>query len=410
MMPDLQTVLLVLTALLLWPTAVLVLEVLFALLPARRVPPYGAGSVRCAVLVPAHDEQLVLARTLFELKRQLHSRDRLIVIADNCTDGTADVARAGGAEVLERRDPDRRGKGYALDFGVRALAADPPDAVVVVDADCVVRTNALDALVRAAVLSGRPVQAAYTLDPLPGAGPRQLLAAFAFRVKNVVRPRGLDRLGLPCLLTGSGMAFPWAVIQSAPLAGGDIVEDMRLGVELALAGTPPLFCPEAEVAGEFPAEPAAADSQRRRWEHGHLRTLLRQVPRLAGAGFRRCRPSLLALALELSVPPLAFLFLLEGAALAVLALVAALGGPTLPFEVLAGGLAATTLAVVLAWAAFGSDRLPAVVLLAAPFYALAKLPLYLAFVVRPQRDWVRTARTPVAPAGPAGAGVPDARG
>src|SRR5436305_1895550 len=103
-----------------------------------------------------------------------------------------------------------------------------------------------------AAVSGRPAQAAYTLDPPPGAGPRQLLAAFAFRVKNLVRPRGLDRLGLPCLLTGSGMAFPWAVIRSAPLAGGDIVEDMRLGVELALAGTPPLFCPEAEVAGEFP--------------------------------------------------------------------------------------------------------------------------------------------------------------
>jgi cellulose synthase/poly-beta-1,6-N-acetylglucosamine synthase-like glycosyltransferase len=192
------------------------------------------------------------------------------------------------------------------------------------------------------------------------------------------------------------MAFPWSVIQSAPLAGGDIVEDMRLGVELALAGTPPLFCPEAEVAGEFPAAPDATDSQRRRWEHGHLRTLLRQAPRLATTGVRRFRPSLLALALELSVPPLALLFLMQGAALVVLGLVAAFGGPGLPFTILAWGLGVTTLAVLLAWVAFG-NRLPAVVLLAAPFYALAKLPLYVAFLTRPQRDWVRTARTPATP-------------
>jgi hypothetical protein len=193
------------------------------------------------------------------------------------------------------------------------------------------------------------------------------------------------------------MAFPWNVIESAPLAGGDIVEDMRLGVELALAGTPPLFCAEAEVAGEFPAAADATDSQRRRWEHGHLRTLLRQAPRLAKTGLRRLRPSLLALALELSVPPLAFLFLLQSAALILLSLVAVCGGPALPFEVLAWGMGATALAVLLAWLTFGHG-LPAVVLLAAPFYALAKLPLYLAFLTRPQRTWVRTARTPVVPA------------
>src|SRR5205085_11222499 len=119
--------------------------------------------------------------------------------------------------------------------------AGPAAVVVVIDADCRVADGSLDRLVSDAAATGRPVQAAYTLDPPPGADVRAQLSAYAFRFKNVVRPLGLRRLGLPCLLTGSGMAVPWAILRNAPLASGNIVEDMRLGIDLALAGHPPLF-------------------------------------------------------------------------------------------------------------------------------------------------------------------------
>ena len=91
---------------------------------------------RLAVLVPAHNELVGLRPTLADLKRQLRSDDRLLVVADNCDDDTATVATSLGAEVTVRTDPTKIGKGYALDWGLNHLAKDAPDLVIIVDADC----------------------------------------------------------------------------------------------------------------------------------------------------------------------------------------------------------------------------------------------------------------------------------
>ena len=114
-------------------------------LPWRhRQPPQPPRRPRLAVLIPAHNESAGIAATMQNLLPQLSSGDRLVVIADNCTDDTAAAARQAASQtattaevlVLERHDPDQRGKGYALAFGRKALVADPPDVVVLVDADC----------------------------------------------------------------------------------------------------------------------------------------------------------------------------------------------------------------------------------------------------------------------------------
>jgi cellulose synthase/poly-beta-1,6-N-acetylglucosamine synthase-like glycosyltransferase len=314
-----------------------------------------------------------------------------LVVADNRTDRTAAVAAAAGAEVAERADPVRRGKGYALDFGVRRLEADPPEGVVVVDADTTLQPGALERLACEAAATGRPVQAINLLEGGPDASLKARLSAFAFRLKNLVRPLGLDRLGLPCLLTGTGMAFPWPMIRDARLASGNLVEDMQLGLDLAVAGHPPCVCPEAEVIGELPPARAAL-TQRTPWEHGHLQTLLGQAPRLVAAAFRLRRPGLLGLALEVCVPPLSLLLLLWAAALGAALLGWAAGaspGPALALAV-AGGIALAALFV--AWFAFGRRGLPFWSLLAAPFYMIWKLPIYLTFLFRPQQAWVRTER------------------
>ncbi len=399
-----------LTDLLLWlpavlllvPLAVLTVECLAALLPCQAAPAHDGGErPPCAVLVPAHDEEQTLPQTLAELWPQLFPGDRLLVIADNCTDRTAAVARTAGADVIERRDAQRRGKGYALAFGVDSLRAGLPAVVVVIDADCRVPDGCLDRLVRTVAATGRPVQAAYTLDPPPGAGPRSRLSAYAFRFKNLVRPLGLHRLGLPCLLTGSGMAFPWTALRDAPLASGNIVEDLRLGIDLAVAGFAPLFEPLAQVGGELPAGRRAAQAQRRRWEHGHLRTLLTQVPRLLSAAVRQRRADLIGLATEVGVPPLSVLTLLWiiGGAVTLGGWAGgASAGPVL-LVLAAGGVAFS--AALAAWVKYGRTVLPPAALLAAPWYILAKLPIYLGFLVRPQRAWVRTERNqPARPAGP----------
>ena len=365
----------------------------------RRVAP-EAPRPRVAVLIPAHDEEAGIGQTLRSVLPQVHDGDRAVVVADNCTDATADIAADAGCEVVHRVNRDRRGKGYALDAGVRHIAAsgDAPDVLVVFDADCLAQPECVTALACRAAASGRPVQGTYLMALPPGAPTGSAVSALAVLVKNFVRPRGLARAGLPCLLTGTGMAFPWELIRGANLATGNIVEDMQLGLDLALAGRAPVFCEEARVAGVLPAGLAAAHTQRRRWEHGHLRTLIRQAPRLLAAGLLTPRPAAIALLLELCVPPLSLLVLATTfAMLLAAAAVPLLGASPLPAILLAGGLAWVALCVKLAWLRFGRRAMPLASVLGAPRYALAKVPLYAAFVRRRETKWVRTARTPAAP-------------
>jgi cellulose synthase/poly-beta-1,6-N-acetylglucosamine synthase-like glycosyltransferase len=388
-----DTVLLALALGLLVPSAVLFAECAAALLPAWRVQSdSGTPQPRVAVLVPAHNEEAAIRKTIETLQAELKTGDRLAVIADNCTDETAAVAREAGAIVIERRDASRRGKGYALDCGKRFLEADPPAVVVMVDADCNLEPGAVERLARMAVASGRPVQATYLLEVPPSPQARDLVSALAFLVKNLVRPRGLDRLGLPCLLTGTGMAFPWAVIRSACLATGNIVEDMQLGLDLAIAGHPPVFAPEARVTGSLPKQESAAKSQRTRWEHGHIETLLKQVPRLLKEAIGQKRFDLLALALDLCVPPLSLLVMLWAACAVAAILAGVWGASPVPACLLAGSGMLILLSIVTAWAFFGRAALPVQALAAVPLYLLWKIPLYLAFLVRRQTEWVRTER------------------
>lgn len=350
----------------------------------------GWGDV--AVLVPAHNESSNLAATLGAVKAQLRQQDRLLVVADNCTDDTAALARGCGAQVTERTDASRRGKGFALDHGLRLLALEPPACVIMIDADCRVGDRAILLLAQHALATGRPVQASYLMVPGENSSLGERIATFAWRIKNHVRPSGSRALGLPCLLTGSGMAFPWHVLLNAPLASGNIVEDMQLGVDLACRGHLPTFLPEAVVTSQFAARSAAREGQRRRWEHGHLSTLLSQTPRLVAASIRLRRMRLLALALELSVPPLALFLVLLSALLTACLVWAITAGDVFPLLLAAAALAIFSVSILLGWRLAGADLLSATDLLGVPAYVWRKLPIYFSFLSRRESAWVRTER------------------
>ncbi|MBD8655450.1 glycosyltransferase [Oxalobacteraceae sp. CFBP 13730] len=366
-----------------------------ALLASRTVR--GAASVAgprpsVAVLIPAHNEEAGLLATLSSLQPQLSANDRILVVADNCSDQTAEVARQAGAGVIERSHAQLRGKGYALDFGVQALATAPPDVVVIVDADCIVGEGAIARVAALAAHHQRPVQALYLMHTPAGSGPLKKIAEFAWLVKNKVRPLGWFRMGWPCQLMGTGMAFPWQTIRSAHLATGHIVEDMKLGLDLALAGSAPMFCPSALVYSHFPSSAEGVQSQRTRWEHGHLSVIASAAPAALGGAIRQRSASLFAFGLDLCVPPLALLVLLV-CALTGLALVLTLaGGPVAPLilSVLAG-LALVT-AILLSWWRFGRTVLSGKELALAIVYVLAKIPLYFRFLFRRQVSWVRSKR------------------
>ncbi len=389
-----QNLTLLAAALLVLPAASLLMLVLASL---RRTPPPAAdrGGARppVAVLVPAHNESAHLLPTLACLQQQLADGDRLVVIADNCNDDTASVARAAGALVLERHDTALRGKGYALAHGVDALRGAPPAVVMVVDADCTLSANGVDAAVRACAASGRPVQLLNLMACQPGASVKHRMLEFAMRVKNHARTLGAARLGGACHLMGTGMALPWGLVSKAQLATGHIAEDMRLGTELAVAGHTTLFVPQGRVHSQFPMHESDAHVQKSRWEHGHLATLREQLPRLLCAGLRLRSTSLLVLALDLCIPPLALYVLVVGVAFGA-CLLAALAWPVLwPATALLGlGASAVALSVLLCWHRFARELLSAKDLLSALSYVLWKAPIYLAYAFNKRSGWVRAKR------------------
>lgn len=387
-----ETLLCLLALAMLVPVSVLVVQVLMALPAYRPREMPGGRRPTVAVVIPAHDETLLIADTLRTIVPQLVTGDRLLVVADNCADDTARIAAAAGAEVLERSDRERRGKGYALDFGVRHLERNPPEVVLIIDADCEIDSAAIERLARLCLETGRPVQGLVLMHSPKGAGLKTRIAEFAWLVKNHVRALGFYRLGLPCQLMGTGMAFPWAVISTAALASGHIVEDLKLGIDLARAGAPALFCPEARVTSYFPATAEGITGQRTRWEHGHLGVILSAAPRLFLEALRRRDRNLFALALDLCVPPLALLMLLVLSVFVGSAVFFVATKLALPLWLAAMSLVMLGLSVLLSWGRYGRKVISLASLAYAPFYVLWKIPIYLKFLVRRQAEWVRSRR------------------
>lgn len=374
------------------PAGVFLVQCLLAQLPARRIePPAEMSRPAYAVLVPAHDEEVVIARTLRAIQEQLDDKGRLIVVADNCRDQTARIAASCGAEVIERQDAQRPGKGWALDAGVRHAAATGAEVIVFIDADCVPSPGSVTRLASLAAATNRPIQAVNLIDAHPKARPRDHVAAFAFLVKNLVRLRGMDRIGLPSHLTGTGMAASISVLRKVNLAHGEILEDINLGLDLLRAGHPPRFSCTEEVRSPMPFADRILHGQRKRWDHGGL-LLLKQAPGMAWLGLRRLDPRILGMAFDLIVPPIALLWMLSSV---LLALTLGYAIPTSEWKLILPA-ASVWLAIAfgagVSWLRFGRSTLPLKGLLAAPVYALWKIPIYLAFVVQPHRIWNRTER------------------
>ena len=348
---------------------------------------------KIAVIVPAHNEAAGVAQVIQAILAELRPSDRVVVVADNCTDTTFELAHAQGAEAIRRDDPARRGKGYAIDFGVRYLSLDPPDVVIVIDADCIAAKGSLMRIAALAAARRRPVQALYEMD-LPPQAPTssELVAAFAWHVKNKVRPLGLHRLGLPCSLMGTGMAFPWACIAQARLATAHIVEDLVLGLELTAKGFPPLFCPQALVKSTFPLSVEGQTTQRARWETGHLNLILHDLPGHLVKAVRTGNGSLAALVVDCAIPPLAVLVLLILWLMVTSLIVLAVGWSALPFFISVLCLAIFALSILIAWHQTFKDQLSLVKLISVPSYIIGKLGIYCRVVIGRQLEWVRTKR------------------
>jgi len=387
--------LIVLCSLISIPVVILFVQVAMSLFsPKSKIGKLSDQRLNIAVLIPAHNEEHVIGETIIALKKQLNDSDCLLVVVDNCSDRTASVANDLGAEVLERTDNQKLGKGYALDFGINYLrdSGNTPEVMVVIDADCIVEEKCLDILVEKCVQTRRPVQALYLMHS-NATTPGKKITEFAWIVKNLVRPLGYLKLGMPCQLMGTGMAFPFTLLSEVSLANSNIVEDMKLGIDMARIGNSPVFCPEARVVSVFPDEEKSIESQRTRWEHGHLSTILSECFGLFWAAIRRKDLGLLAMALDLLVPPLALLAIILFVVTTITGLVTLnglLGG--LPLLIMITACSLFGLSVLLAWQGFARHILSFKDLAGIPVYIFAKIPMYIRFWTRRQKVWVRTDR------------------
>ncbi len=385
---------LILFALALPATAVSLYLLLFTLL--SRAPPLALRSsrrLRFDVIVPAHNEAAVIEGVVASLRKLDWPADgfRVLVIADNCTDSTAALASAAGAEVLERHDAQRRGKGYALDFAFQASRAHGwAYAVVVVDADTEVSANLLEAFAARIESGAKVIQAHYGVLNSQDSW-RTRLMTIAMASFHRVRSRARERLQLSCGIRGNGWCITHRLLHQVPYRAFSLTEDIEYGIDLGLAGYRVHYADEAHVAAMMVSGEQAARTQRQRWEDGRLQLIRsKTLPLLqatTGPGGRVC----LDLALDLLVLPLSYVAV-NIALLIVLAGVALLWEPSMEIWLwlgLGGGMS-LLLYVLRGWQLSGVGIRGLMDLVRAPFFVLWKVLLMLR--PRGSTEWVRTKR------------------
>lgn len=342
--------------------------------------------VRLAVVVPAHDEEGMIARTVQSLKAADYAAS-VFVVAHNCTDGTARAAANAGAQVVELNNRKLRGKGAALRHGFAAALASGANAILVVDADSVVSPNLISATRSTLEQGAEATQCRYELAPasLGAWHPLARLRALAFRGMNVLRARGRAGLGFSTGLFGNGFAVTAETLERVPFSADSIAEDVEYHTKLANAGIPVYWIGEAYVNGHSPVSGAAKAIQEARWEGGRLKVASRATGRLVTALLRGRWRALETLADVWSLP------LSRGILALLLTLLLAVHW----LHVFALVCAAIALLYVFQAALLGDEPVrDMAALVAAPLYLFWKA-LITPLVLRQSRsraEWVRTKR------------------
>jgi len=352
----------------------------------KNFPQTKKTSYRLAIVVPAHNEQLHVARCVTSLIGADYAgiEREVIVIADNCQDRTAGEALQAGARVLVRTDDLNRGKGFALDFAFRSLDREGWDGFAVVDADSEVASNFLIELTGVLRDGADAVQCCYLVRN-DGESIRTRLMRVAGAAFNVLRPRGRDRCGLSAGLYGNGFALSAATLRAVPYGAASVVEDLEYHLLLLRAGRKVRFADGTVVYGDMPVSGVGVSTQRARWEGGRLRMILQNAPALA-CDVLRGRLLFLEPCLDLLLLPLAF-------HVSLLLIVAAT--PFWPVRSLAlFGLALVVVHLLAGIRLIGGGLPDVAALLGAPFYVIWKIALIPKLIAgsRSQSAWVRTER------------------
>ena len=368
----------------------LVMTLLSAATPAAL---RSSRRIRFDIIVPAHNEAAVITRVVANLLKLDWPTDgyRILVVADNCTDSTAALARAAGAQVLERHDENLRGKGYALDFAFQqSQAADWAYALVVIDADSEVSPNLLEAFSSRIEGGAKAIQAHYGVLN-PNISWRTRLMTIAMAAFHILRSRARERLQLSSGIRGNGWCITHRLLAQVPYRAYSLTEDIEYGIELGLAGYRVHYAGEAHVNADMVSGEQAASTQRQRWEAGRLQLIRSKILPLLRATIRGRGAVCLDLALDLFVLPLSYVAL-NVAALIVFSAFAVIWWPSLEIWLWLGIACGFSLVlyVLRGWQLSDVGLIGLADLLRAPFFVLWKLLLMLR--MPRSGEWVRTKR------------------
>lgn len=390
----LSALMMLMGAVLLLVSAYLLLLTLASLMGSNTPPQPGLALRRFAILVPAHNEEALIGRLLRSLAALDYAKERyrIFVVADNCEDQTAPLARALGATVHERTDKLAQGKGFALRWLLERIREDDDrfDAFVVLDSDSVVSKDFLmcmDARLRA---GSQVIQAYYSVLNV-GDSPLAALRYAALTAVHYIRPLGRSVFGLSCGLKGNGMCFAASVLDSFGWRWFTLAEDVEFHLALVRDGIRVDFAPETSVLADMPVTFDQATSQNARWERGRLQMVRQHVPALLAHAIRRRSTVALDAAADQLIPPLSVLVALAGACL----LASILMGQAVAAALCALSIAGQATHLLAGLVKVRAPRSAYVALAYAPLYIVWKLALYgRALLTTQAPGWVRTARRP----------------
>ncbi len=353
---------------------------------------------RFAVLIPAHNEELVIHETIkniFNINYPYNLFD-VYVVADNCTDKTSIISAKAGALVLERTNKQLKGKGYALKWSLELLLKNRKryDAFLIIDADTIVSGNILEVMNSYINNGASSIQCSDMVMPALKSWSSEITRV-GLMLYNYVKPLGKKVIGFSAGLRGNGMCFTAKLLKNNPWCAYSQTEDLEYGINLLMKGTKTVFAPEATVNAVMPVNAANAESQRARWEIGRIPVIKKYSKELLTAALKNKSVKLFDAFVDLISPAFVNLFCFTVLMAAVNVLLVLLSIPiSFPFLILwLAFLLMQVFHVLGGLKIAGADKNAYRALFNVPRYAVWKFLLYIKLTVKGHSVlWVRTAR------------------
>lgn len=242
---------------------------------------------RFMAIIPAHNEENVVGNLIESLKNQTYNKELydIYVIADNCTDNTARIAREAGAIVYERFNESKKTKGYALDWFLQQKIEEKAeyDALFIFDADNIVDKNFIKNMNKH-LCQGEDVVQGYR--DIKNPTDNWITSGYALFYWSMHRFYHLARynLGLSPMLNGTGFMVKFDIIrENEGWKTVTLTEDIEFSLQRILKGKKLGWATDAIVYDEQPTGFKQSWSQRSRWTVGHMQCIKQYTKKLAVA-------------------------------------------------------------------------------------------------------------------------------